>query len=475
MGLSDREQLARAEARIGSRLRDKWRLDQVLGIGGMAAVFEATHRNGKQAAIKILHPEAALIADVKARFLREGYLANRVGHRGAVSILDDDVDEAGTVYLVMELLHGETVEQRWRARGKMDWKEVVQIGDQALDVLAAAHKKEIVHRDLKPGNLFIDSETGVKILDFGIARLTTPELGTSSTGHDTALGTPGFMPPEQARGRWNDVDPRSDLFALGATMFSILADRYVHEAETANEQFALAMTQPAVPIGEVLPELPAAIARVIDRALAFDKNDRWPDATSMREALRDAYADASGEELASLPKISVLVLGRSRSVRPDAPTVAADGGSASSPGRAMTPVGSLTSRPTSTSPTSSSGTPLAAAPPRSRLLPLALGAAVLVVGGVLLLREKPAARGAADTATARPPTAEPATKTSVEPAPLPAASTATAPEPSSSAAPPVETGAATVSPRATSGARTKSGAPQSSATPQRVDIFQSRK
>lgn len=116
---SDQDQLAQAEARLGTRLRDKWRLDRVLGIGGMATVYEATHRNGKQAAIKVLRPEAALVSDIKARFLREGYLANRVGHPGAVSILDDDVDENGTVYLVMELLVGETLEQRWRDRGKL--------------------------------------------------------------------------------------------------------------------------------------------------------------------------------------------------------------------------------------------------------------------------------------------------------------------------------------------------------------------
>src|SRR5262245_31657519 len=112
MGEADVEAVRRAEQRLGKVLRSKWKLDELLGIGGMAAVYSATHRNGKRAAIKILQPEAALVPDVKARFMREGYLANKVGHSGAVSILDDDVDEDGTVFLVMELLHGETLEQR---------------------------------------------------------------------------------------------------------------------------------------------------------------------------------------------------------------------------------------------------------------------------------------------------------------------------------------------------------------------------
>ena len=118
MGDSDTEHKQQATARIGTVLREKWRLDALLGLGGMAAVYAATHRNGKLAAIKVLHPQAALVPDVKARFLREGYLANKVGHSGAVSILDDDVDVDGTVFLVMELLEGETLETRW-SREKM--------------------------------------------------------------------------------------------------------------------------------------------------------------------------------------------------------------------------------------------------------------------------------------------------------------------------------------------------------------------
>lgn len=104
--------LVRAQARVGRVLRDKWRLDALLGLGGMAAVYAATHRNGKRGAIKLLHTELSVDTDVRARFLREGYVANKVGHPGAVAVLDDDTADDGSVFLVMELLEGESVDAR---------------------------------------------------------------------------------------------------------------------------------------------------------------------------------------------------------------------------------------------------------------------------------------------------------------------------------------------------------------------------
>jgi eukaryotic-like serine/threonine-protein kinase len=109
---------ARAKARIGSTLRDKYRLDRVLGIGGMATVFAATHRNQAELAVKVLHPELCLRDDLKKRFLREGYVANSVKHPGAVLVVDDDVAEDGSAFLVMELLRGATVEEIWEGAGR---------------------------------------------------------------------------------------------------------------------------------------------------------------------------------------------------------------------------------------------------------------------------------------------------------------------------------------------------------------------
>src|SRR5689334_18131878 len=140
----------RAQARIGTLLRSKWRIDRVLGIGGMAAVYEGTHRNGKRGAIKMLHLELSVDPEARARFLREGYVANNVGHPGAVSVLDDDVADDGSVFVVMELLEGKTIEAlaEQRPTGRLGISEAFRLIEQLLDTLAAAHDKGIVHRDL---------------------------------------------------------------------------------------------------------------------------------------------------------------------------------------------------------------------------------------------------------------------------------------------------------------------------------------
>ncbi|HEX8790190.1 MAG TPA: serine/threonine-protein kinase, partial [Polyangiaceae bacterium] len=279
----------------------------LLGVGGMASVYAATHRNGKRAAVKVLHFSAAHDNVVRARFLREGYVANRVEHPGAVSVLDDDVDEDGTVFLVMELLSGETIEDRRIAcGGTMPVGDVLSSMEQVLDVLAAAHAKHIVHRDLKPGNLFITSGGAVKVLDFGIARLadmTQPR--TATTSFSSSMGTLGFMAPEQARGRWELVDARTDLWSIGATMFTLLSGRYVHEAGTANEQLLEAMTKPAPPLASYVPNVHPEAAKVVVRALLYERADRWQSAKEMQAALRAAYEVVTGRPLATAPRLSI--------------------------------------------------------------------------------------------------------------------------------------------------------------------------
>ena len=282
-----------ADPRIGTTLKDKWRIDALLGRGGMATVYAATHRNGKRVAVKILNPELTSIPEVRARFLREGYVANKVGHPGAVSVDDDDVAPDGAAFLVMELLDGETLEAR-RERspgGRLPAQEVAALADQVLDTLAAAHAQGIVHRDLKPENMFLTRDGVVKLLDFGIARLCEGSGGAkTATATGTLMGTPAYLPPEQARGRCAEVDGRSDLWAVGATLFTLLAGRCVHEAETVNEVLALAVMQPAPALRSVAPDVPDALAAVVDRALAREKEKRWPDARAMQQALREAVA-----------------------------------------------------------------------------------------------------------------------------------------------------------------------------------------
>jgi serine/threonine protein kinase len=288
--------ITRAKARVGTLLNGRWHLDKLVGVGGMAAVYAATHRNTKRVAIKILHPEISADDNARQRFLREGYAANQVGHRGAVSADDDGLTEDGVAFLVMELLEGETIEERsTRHGGTLAGREVLALMDQVLATLEAAHAKGIVHRDLKPENLFLTHEGVVKVLDFGIARLE-PAAHKSPSQTQGVMGTPSFMAPEQARGRWEDVDPRSDLWAIGATMFTLFSGRFVHEAETANEALVAAVTQRARSLAGVAPSVHSAIVAVVDKALAYEREARFQSASELREALRAADALIATDE-----------------------------------------------------------------------------------------------------------------------------------------------------------------------------------
>ncbi|MEZ4309611.1 MAG: protein kinase [Polyangiaceae bacterium] len=224
----------RAPARVGQVLRGKWHLDELLAVGGMASVFAATHRNGKRGAVKLLHYELSLHEESRSRFLREGYVANKVDHEGAVSVLDDDVCDDGTVFLVMELLDGQTVDAMLRGRSGRSFGlgETLRVADQLLDVLAAAHEKGVVHRDIKPENLFVTQAGKLKVLDFGIARLRESAATASTTRAGDLLGAPSPVPPERALGNLEIVDARSDLWAAGAAMFRLLTGRPVHHAES---------------------------------------------------------------------------------------------------------------------------------------------------------------------------------------------------------------------------------------------------
>jgi serine/threonine-protein kinase len=286
------ERLARARARIGNVLNGKYRLDRVLGLGGMASVYAATHlRNASRVAVKVLHREMAVDENVRVRFLREGYAANSVEHAGTVRILDDDTAEDGSVFLVMELLEGETLDARWERSGhRLNAREVARLLYKLLDVLAAAHAKGIVHRDIKPENLFLTRDGTVKVLDFGVARLI--EAPVTATRPGGIVGTPAFMAPEQVLGQ--TVDAQSDLWSAGATAFTLLAKRFVHEAQTAQEMMVMVGSRPARSLALVAPDVPPALASVVDHALMFNKPERWPDARTMQRALADAYGSAFG-------------------------------------------------------------------------------------------------------------------------------------------------------------------------------------
>jgi serine/threonine-protein kinase len=281
--------LERAHARVGTTIAGKYRLDRLLGVGGMASVYAATHRNNKRVAVKVLHAELSIHADLRQRFMREGYVANTLDHSGAVAVLDDDVTEDGSAFLVMELLVGATLaEVAEHLGGRLPLRAVLAAADQVLDVLAAADAHNIVHRDIKPANLFLTTSGVVKVLDFGVARMRDVQ-GQHTTHTGVALGTPAFMAPEQAIGRTEDVGGRTDLWALGATIFALLTGRAVHEASSGQQQMVYAATRSAESLATIDPAVPAPVVAMVDKALAFHPHARWDHAAVMRRALRDTY------------------------------------------------------------------------------------------------------------------------------------------------------------------------------------------
>ncbi|WP_394831250.1 serine/threonine protein kinase [Pendulispora rubella] len=307
--------VGRALSRIGSTVQQKYRITELLGMGGTATVYAATHRNGHRVAIKFLLEDAE--PDLRQLFSREAYVANQVGHAGAVPVLDDDVDDQGCAFLIMPLLEGETLGTRWaRAGRRLPIAEVAVLMHDALDVLASAHAKGIVHRDIKPDNLFVTTDGSVRILDFGVARSVGAGGGT-----DRVFGTPVFMPPEQAAGHPEAIGPHSDCWALGATMFALLTGEFVHPiADSRNagangasgaggEHLTAVATQRARSLASAMPDLPEAIVRFVDKALSFDAGDRWPSAREMREALAEAAEQTLRQPLSGVAPCVRAVLG----------------------------------------------------------------------------------------------------------------------------------------------------------------------
>ncbi len=314
----------RARQYLGRVLCGKYRIDRLIGIGGMASVFAGVHlRNANRVALKILHRESAADPAMRARFLREGYAANSVEHPGTVRVLDDDKAEDGSIFLVMELLDGETLDARFERSGrKLGTGAIVTLLLDVLDIIVAAHEKGVVHRDIKPENLFLTTDGTLKILDFGIARLR--KSSKSSTGGGEVLGTPAFMPPEQALGHSDEVDVLSDVWAIGATGFLLLSGEFVHSGTTAAEMVVRTGSQHARMLTSVAPQVPLALAVVIDRALSFNKVDRWPSAKAMRDALSEARTSLVDEvregdgkrahPKAPLPSGVVRLVGQARAV-----------------------------------------------------------------------------------------------------------------------------------------------------------------
>jgi eukaryotic-like serine/threonine-protein kinase len=192
----------------------------------------------------------------------------------------------------MEMLEGETVFDRMVRHGTLPVGQVIALAERVLDVLVVAHAHGIVHRDLKPENLHLGDDGRVRVLDFGLARVLdplledvagVPEMTATSTG--VSIGTDDYMAPEQALGLIKEIDGRTDLFGLGATMFRLLAGRTIHGNLEDARLLIAAATEQAPPLAQHAPSAPPAVCAVVDRALAFHKQARYPDAKTMRADL----------------------------------------------------------------------------------------------------------------------------------------------------------------------------------------------
>jgi serine/threonine-protein kinase len=168
---------------------------------------------------------------------------------------------------------------------------VLAVSGQVLDVLEAAHAAGIVHRDIKPANVFVTKQGHAKLLDFGLARVRDGTLSLIPTAQGVVMGTAGYMAPEQARGTPDQVDARTDIFAVGAVMYRAMSSKRIHEKQTAFDMTVAAMKEQAPSLATVLPEAGPLLVAAVDKALAFDKAARWQSARAMFEALRGAYEE----------------------------------------------------------------------------------------------------------------------------------------------------------------------------------------
>jgi serine/threonine-protein kinase len=276
----------------GQILLGKYRIERVLGVGGMGVVVAATHVTlEERVAIKFLLPDALKNQEAVARFLREARAAVRIKSEHVARVTDVGTLETGAPYMIMEYLDGGDLGSLAKARGAMPVETAVEYLLQACEALAEAHGMGIVHRDLKPSNLFVasraDGTPSVKVLDFGISKITGmgasgADLGMTKT--TTIMGSPLYMSPEQMASS-RDVDARTDIWALGAILFELLTGRVPFQADTITQLCAMILQQRAEPLRNFRPDAPEGLQMVISRCLEKDRNQRYANVADFANAL----------------------------------------------------------------------------------------------------------------------------------------------------------------------------------------------
>lgn len=398
----------------GDILADKYRVERVLGAGGMGVVVQATHLElQEKVAVKFLHPEALESPEAAARFLREARVAVKIRSENVARVIDVGRLDNGAPYMVMEYLEGEDLAAQIQ-RGALPVATAADYVIQACAAMAEAHKAGVVHRDLKPANLFVvqrsDGSAVVKVLDFGISKLSVPDLSEAGlTKTATMMGSPFYMSPEQMRSA-RDVDVRTDIWALGVILFELLTASNAFGGTSLPELVANIMTSSPRDLGKLRPEVPEELRAIVFRCLEKDPEKRFQTVADLAQALAP-YAGRDAQ-------ITVERLSRVAGVAPIAEAATINTATAVSPlGRTNTSWSETQKTPGSR---------------RS----LVLGATVLLVAGGAGAAWFSMHSSVADTAASAEPASPPAVTTAAmapasEPVPTPAPS----PEPTVAAAP----------------------------------------
>ncbi|MEU8972332.1 protein kinase [Streptomyces monashensis] len=281
----------------------RYRLEEVLGRGGMADVWLAYDLLlFRQVAVKTLRPQLAADAEHWARFRREVVSAALLGHPSVVAVYDageDTVDGHLVPYLVMEYVKGTTLLHLVREAPVVGPEYALELTAGVLEALDHAHRHDIVHRDIKPANVMLSHEGTVKVTDFGIAR-SVDRAGTTLTRTSVVVGTAEYLSPEQARGE--QVDFRTDLYSTGCLLYELLTRRPPFTGDTPLAVAVQHLSEPPVPPSAHVPGLPAAYDALVLRALAKDRADRYQTAEEMREAIGEVLAGRATTATSPLPE-----------------------------------------------------------------------------------------------------------------------------------------------------------------------------
>jgi serine/threonine-protein kinase len=289
----------------GSVLLGKYRVERVIGVGGMGAVVAAQHLQlDERVAIKFLLPTMLEAGEIVQRFLREARAAIKIRSEHCVRVLDVGTLEGGAPYMVMEYLDGQDLSRLLEQSGGLPVEDSVDWVLQAAEALAEAHAMGIVHRDLKPANLFLtrrpDGTASVKVLDFGISKQTDSGTDASVTKTQAVLGSPRYMSPEQMRST-RDVDARADVWALGAVVHELIAGQPPFDAETMTALCAAILQDPPNPLRARRPDAPVQLETAILGALEKDRGRRYQNVAQFAAALAPfgtAAASTSAERIA---------------------------------------------------------------------------------------------------------------------------------------------------------------------------------